>query len=357
MSEPSTRDPVIELLDNTQRDTQELISAICQVQVDRIRELVGRDLRDQMLQIVEGRFSQLELTLRPRLARARLEVARGIAQVLNECFTRMRRFESDRQWCEAMLDAAGAMSRRCAFFSVRGDDLCIQGARGLGNKAAFPPAEIPYKSAPAFDRVIATAKTIQVVRCTAELSAPIACMFGQEGEGRALLVPVTTEDRVPGILYAEDTVDPSAMELVTALAGAILEKHLKLFEPVRTAAGLTRSVAVKSGDAPTPPSGEGRTVEIAAPAPPRAEDPAQLAAQRFARVEVARVLLANPPAVSHGRARQDLYSTLRPEIDMIRAKYRARFHGVRDYLHLEMVQTLALGDASLLGRDYPGPVS
>ncbi|MBS1872854.1 MAG: hypothetical protein JSU00_06545 [Acidobacteria bacterium] len=357
MSEPSTRDPVIELLDNTQRDTNELVSALCQVQTDRVRELIGRDLRDQIVQILESRFSQLELTLRPRMARARLEVARGLAQVLNECFMRMRRFESDRHWCDAMLDAASAMCRRCAFFSVRGADLCIQGARGLDAKAAFPPAEIPYSAAPAFDRVIATAKSFQAARCAAELSAPIANMFGAEGEGRALLAPIITEERVPGVLYAEDTVDPSAIELIAALAGAILEKHLKLFEPVRSTSGATRAVSVRKDDEPAPPPDPARTLEIAAPAPPRAEDPAQLAAERFARVEVARLLLANPPAISRGRRDRNLYATLRPAIDALRSAYHVRFHGVRDSLHLELVRTLALGDASLLGREYPGPVS
>lgn len=356
MSEPATRDPVLDLLDSTQRETRELVSALCQVQVERLRDVVGRDLRDQIGQILESRFSQLELTLRPRMARARLEVARGLAQVLNESFVRMRRFESDRHWCEAMLDAAGTMCRRCAFFSVRGGDICIQGARGLDGKAVFPPAEIPFKNAPAFDRVIATARSFQVARCAAELSAPIAAMFGAETEGRALLVPITSEDRVPGVLYVEDTVDPSAMELIAGLAGAILEKHLRLFEPVRGSMGPARSVAVKAGDAPLAPSEQTRKLDMAAPAPPKAQDPAQLSAERFARVEVARLLLSDPRAVSRGRSTRNVYGILQAGIDAARARYGARHHGVRDFLHLELVRTLALGDASLLGRGYPGPV-
>src|SRR3974390_2883769 len=131
MPEQPTRDPVIDLLDTTQRETRDLVGALFQVQMERLRDLVTRDLHDQTVRLIESRFSQLELTMRPRMARARLEVARGVTQVLNECFARMRRFESDRQWCEATLDAAGALSRRCAFFSVRGDDICLQGARGL----------------------------------------------------------------------------------------------------------------------------------------------------------------------------------------------------------------------------------
>ena len=189
MAEQPTRDPVIELLDSTQRETQDLVGALCQVHLDRVRELFTRDFHDQTMQVIADRFSQLELTLRPRMARARLEVARGITQVLNECFSRMRRFESDRHWCEAMLDAVGALSRRSAFFSVRGDDLCLQSGRSLDPDTTFPPSEVPFVAAPAFHRVITSGKTHSVVRNSNELSLPIAAMFAWTRRNRACWFP------------------------------------------------------------------------------------------------------------------------------------------------------------------------
>lgn len=357
MSEQPTRDPVFDLLDTTQRETQDLVGALCQVHLDRVRDLFTRDLHDQMMQVIEGRFSQLELSMRPRMARARLEVARGITQVLNECFARMRRFESDRHWCEAMLDAAGALSRRSAFFSVRGDHLCLQSTRGLDSSVAFPPSEVPYVAAPAFHRVITSGKAASVARTSGELSLPIAALFGGETEAVSLLVPVTTGDRVPGILYVEDAVDPSAIEVVAVMAGAVLEKHLRLFEPVRSTGGELRAVAVVTGDSPHSAAETPEELRIAAPVPPRAEDSVRLSAERFARVSVARLLLANTPAVSEGRRDRRLYTALQQPIEAVRAEYRSRFHGSMDYLHGEMVRTLALNDISLLGRDYPGPVA
>lgn len=358
MPELSTRDPVKDLIDTTQRETENLVGALFQVQMERLRDLVTRDLHDQTLQLIEGRFSQLELSLRPRMARARLEVARGVTQVFHECFARMLRFESDRHWCDAMLDAAGAMSRRCAFFSVRGEDLCLQGARGLEGGMSLPPSEVPYASAPAFHRVINGARTLSVARSAAELSLPVAAMFGSDNEARALLVPVMTADRVPGILYAEDPVDPSSIEVVALVAGAILEKHLRLFDPVRASRGNVTAVAVQTGEG-APSREETRGRELAAPAPPPAEDadPRRLQAQRFARVEVARLLLDYTAAISEGRRHRNLYTRLRSEIDVIRNRYRARFEGVGDFLSPEIVRTLALNDASLLGREYPGPLA
>jgi hypothetical protein len=357
MPEQPTRDPVTDLIENTLRETQDLTGVLCQVQGDRVHELVSRDLREQVAHILDERFSQLEAAVRPRMARARLEVARGITLVLNECFTRMRRFESDRSWCEAMLDAAGALCRRCAFFSVRGENLCLQSARSLDPHAHFPPSEVPYATAPAFHRVITSGKTHSVVRSAAELSLPIAAMFGSDTEARALLVPVSTADRVPGIIYAEDAVDASAIEVVAALAGSVLEKHLRLFEPIRSAGGRVRSVAVAGMDRPLPPPQRAGDQELTASAPPQPEDPAQIAAERFARVEVARLLLTHTPAISEGRRHRNLYSAMQAQIDAARARYRKRFDGVPDYLHAEIVRTLALNDAALLGRDYPGPIS
>ncbi len=349
MSDQPARDPVIDLLASTQRETQDLVTALCQVHVDHIRDVLTRDLHQQILHVVEERFSQLELALRPRMARARLEVARGLTQVLHECFLRMRRFESDRHWCEAMLDAACSMSRRCAFFSVRGEDLCFQGARGLEPNVSFPPAEVPFATAPAFHRVITFARALSITRSAAELSPAIAAMFGSDTEARAWLVPITTGDRVPGILYAEDAVDASAIEVVAVMAGAVLENHLRLFEPVRTLGGPIRAVAVNTSGAPPPETPDA----VPALAPPRAVDPKQSEAGRFARVHVARLLLNHTTAVTHGRRDRNLYAALRGEIDAARELYKERFQGGEDYLTAEIVKTLALNDASLLGRDYP----
>ncbi len=350
MSTQPARDPVFDLLETTQRETQDLVGALLQVHSDRMRSLVDRDLREQMTHVVDERFSQLELALRPRMARARLEVARGLAQVLNECFQRMRRFESDRHWCDAMLDAASAMSRRSAFFSVRGDDLCLQGVRGLESGSEFPPSEVPYAAAPAFDRVIRSAQTHSVTRNAAELSLPVAAMFGSDNGAHALLVPVMTGDRVPGIIYAEDSVDASAIEAIAAMAGAVLEKHLRLFEPVHSSPSLGRPVAVKAGD-----SSEDRPAHaIAAPAHPPVHDPADAQAQRFARVEVAKLLLANAAAVSNGRIDRNLFGALRNEIEAMRTAYRTRFAKTPDHLDREIVSRLALNDIALMGGDYTG---
>jgi hypothetical protein len=91
---------------------------------------------------------------------------------------------------------------------------------------------------------------------------------------------------------------------------------------------------------------------------PRANE---LSAQRFAKVKIAEIQLYQAPAVKAGRAARDLYGSLRPHIDAARQAFEERFlkpgHQIADYLHAELVRTLANDDATLLGPGYPGPLA
>src|SRR5439155_1068706 len=83
-------------------------------------------------------------------------------------------------------------------------------------------------------------------------------------------------------------------------------------------------------------------------------------AQRFARVQAAEMRLFEPDTVQNGRSSRNLYDLLREPIDRARETFRQRFFAhcptMVDYLHLELVQTLANDDPEALGKDYPGPM-
>jgi hypothetical protein len=85
-----------------------------------------------------------------------------------------------------------------------------------------------------------------------------------------------------------------------------------------------------------------------------------LRAQRFARVQVAEMRLYEADAVQAGRRRGDLYDALRKPIEAARETYREQFfsrcESMVDYLHLELIRTLAHDDPDLCGKDYPGPL-
>ena len=85
-------------------------------------------------------------------------------------------------------------------------------------------------------------------------------------------------------------------------------------------------------------------------------------ARRFARLLVSEIKLYNEQKVAEGRSDGNLYLRLKEYIDRSREMYDKRVKpGVSeryDYFHHELVNTLAEGDASKLGAEYPGaPVS
>lgn len=81
-------------------------------------------------------------------------------------------------------------------------------------------------------------------------------------------------------------------------------------------------------------------------------------ARRFARLLISEIKLYNEQKVSEGRAEHDLYDRLREYIDRSREMYdkrvKAEVAARYDYFHGELVNTLAEGDASKLGANYPG---
>jgi hypothetical protein len=81
-------------------------------------------------------------------------------------------------------------------------------------------------------------------------------------------------------------------------------------------------------------------------------------ARRFARLLVSEIKLYNEPKVKEGRLEGDLYGRLREDIDRSRQMYDKRVAppvaARYDYFHQELVNTLAEGDPSKLGSDYPG---
>ncbi len=85
-----------------------------------------------------------------------------------------------------------------------------------------------------------------------------------------------------------------------------------------------------------------------------------LAAQRFARVQVAEMRLATSQAFRAGRAASDIYGALKQPIEEARQQFREKHMTVSptmvDYLHLEMVRSLADDDANMFGPNYPGPL-
>ena len=144
--------------------------------------------------------------------------------------------------------------------------------------------------------------------------------------------------------------------------------------PVDEPSGVFEETPVESlGGGDEPPAWNATPLEATSSAPRRrygqdAELPVEVSgdeerrlhndARRFARLLISEIKLYNEQKVAEGRSEHDLYDRLREYIDRSREMYdkrvKAEVAARYDYFHGELVNTLAEGDASKLGSNYPG---
>jgi hypothetical protein len=263
-----------------------------------------------------------------------------LADRLNQAARRLRSYENATQWRKVLIEATRDFCDRAALFALNGPVLHLEAARGIDTST--PLADVLLSSAPAFAAAVESKDVIVAQRIRGELSETIAALLGEAPDSRFSLFPIATQDRVTAILYADSaggSVDRGALELLAGIAELVLESRAPA--AAREAGLVTIS----------PPS---------QPAVSPTDQGLQLRAQRFARVQVARMRLHQSHAVEKGRANHDLYTSLKESIDSGRDAFRNDFLTASpkmvDYLHLEILRTLAKDDRELLGPEYPGPM-
>jgi len=264
---------------------------------------------------------------------------------LNQSVRCLTASENEGRWREALLDAAQGFSGRAALFDVRRGILQLHGTRNVPEDGQL--FDVPVASAPAFASAIDTRDTIVAVRTAGEMSAELARVFDEAGDQKFYLFPVVGRGHVDALLYADgERTQVDSLELLTRVAGAV-------------AAG-SPSVSHPKGELVNIASARKPLEDQSWSALSEEERDMHRKAQRFARVQVASIRLYKSDAVKNGRTAGGLYTSLKEEIDSARGVFRRDFvtksETMVDYLHLELVETLANNDVDLLGSDYPGPL-
>jgi hypothetical protein len=282
-------------------------------------------------QILENHLSQLSLEVDGLFAVARDHERAEFAVQLNQAVRRIRRAAGLDELGATLLDAAGAFSNGVAWFRITGKAARGERIRGVPEEAAeaFHALKIPLSSAAALAGAVESRDPVIAATTPQEVSQDLAKLLDHPPDGRVSIFPLVVRDRVPALLYAWGSVQGPALELLTQVAAA--------------AWTAMSNPPVAAWDR-LPPD----------------EQRIHLRAQRFARVQVARMRLFQSDAVLAGRAGRNLYDALRKSIDAAREAFRRSFFApcssMVDYLHLELVQTLANDDPDLLGNNYPGPM-
>jgi hypothetical protein len=309
-----------------------------QADVDKIGEQLASGWRKHLEQAL-AECLQSTAEQHSRQLRAIEAGRKRLTERLAQSLRRLRTFDSETQWSAAVADAAQLASKRLIVFSINVDKLRFQAARGF-DIISLP--EVPLAQAAAFQACVASSEPAVALKTKTELSEPIASKVGEDPSVRFAVYPITIRQRVPAVVYAEEA-DSALLDLVVTAAGAALESHM-------AAAGASPSLSNIVSISPA--SGT--------PFVTRDEEERHSRALRFARVQVAEIRLYHSQAVKAGRADANLYKALKPQLDEVRRVFEEQHLknalNMTDYLHQEILRTLANGNSELLGPDYPGPL-
>jgi hypothetical protein len=320
-----------------------------------VRELLESRLTKALLDLECALDSHLSARVAEELERNAARVAvevrersqREVADHLNQGVRRMRQAPDGRDLGAALVDAAVPFASGVALLRVEHTMAFGEGIRGVPDErvATFRKREIALGSAPALAEAVRSRDPVTAAAAPGEISEELASLAAAYESGRVFLYPVTVGDRVPALLCAWGEVRGSAMELLAQIAGAALGTLARRADLLSIAPALNGTKAEPSA------------WEVLS----NDEQQLHLRAQRSARVQVAQMLLLEPEALRAGRGKHDIYGAMRVRIDEAREAFYKRFFTATptmvDYLHLELVRTLANDDLELLGKEYPGPMS
>lgn len=267
---------------------------------------------------------------------------RETADRLNQAVRRMRQAADAEEVWAALVDAAARFATGAALFRLDGEAAKGEQIRGAPETAGdFRSLEIPLAEAPALTAAVESREPVVTDTTPASVSALLASFLKHSADGRASIFPVASGERVVALAYAWGSVEGPPIELLAEVAGAVWSGI-----PRPTPADL---VAIAPAAAERASPWESLPVD---------EQRVHLRAQRFARVQAAEMRLYHAAEVQAGRDRRNLYEALRESIDAARETFRKTYFdacpSMVDYLHLELVRTLAHDDPELLGENYPG---
>jgi hypothetical protein len=272
--------------------------------------------------------------------------SRDAAEALNQAIRRIALSPTVSDVLAALVDSTPPFCALASVLSLK--DGRAQALRSKGTAVSSAPFEIA--SAPALASMLETKEPVASAATPAQLSLALSQALAAP-DSRAYLFPLKVRQEVVAALAAAGAVQAGAMECLCEAASLKLEILLPPPPPPAPPAPLTPQV---------PPVKEAAKRQASAwDALPAETQRMHLQAQRFSRVKVAELRLYHADAVRDGRAKSDLYGALRGDIDALRAEYQRDYAATPtmvDYLHLELLRTLAHDDDRLLGANYPGPL-
>jgi hypothetical protein len=272
--------------------------------------------------------------------------SRDSAEALNQAIRRIAQSPSVSDALGALVDSTPAYCAAATVLSFK--DGHAHPVRSKGTAVSSAPLDVA--AAPALAAMLESKEPVATAATPSQLSLGLAQALAAP-DSKAYLFPLKVRQEVVAALAAAGSVQAGAIECLCEAASLKLEILLPSPPPAPP---------------PPPPAAPPPSQLREAKREPSAWDSLSpevqrmhLQAQRFSRVKVAELRLYHADVVRDGRARSDLYGALRADIDKLREEYQKDFAATPtmvDYLHLELLRTLAHDDDRLLGANYPGPL-
>jgi hypothetical protein len=334
---------------------------------------------------------------------AELDLQRSQADVLNTLVARAANF-----------------APRLVLFVVKGTNALAWAARGLDDSKGVGQIRGLSISLQADTALRTALNSQQTFYGSPEDQIENELVFSRLGNlhpQRVMAVPLKVRGKCAAVIYAdsadrgENATNVEAIELLVQSAGLIVELvslRARMSEAApapaqpspppsapevspqpsasldQVSAEAEPSESAAQEPEPEPPSQPAPSAELQPSSPPAYSAPVEAAweppaaaaprtgpldeeeklhndARRFARLLVSEIKLYNEQKVVDGRRNNDLYGRLREDIERSRQMYEKRVTPTVaakvDYFYDELVNTLAEGDVSKLGSDYPGPAA
>jgi hypothetical protein len=289
---------------------------------------------------------------------------RTTAESLNQTMRLIRQSAAEAPALQLLADGSAPYSQRAVVLLIENNHAKSLSTRGVTDDIAFTFA---LEDAPAIGSAIESKDPVVALASDREISAPLAAALGvsesqSDPDGKAYLFPVVVRQKVVAMLVAAGDVVPAPLELICEAAGMKFEllapetpsspETPKTLEPLPN----PELVQISAPSVPATATSERRAWDDLTPE----DQKLHLQAQRVARVRVAEMRLYHAEDLSKGVFAGNIYTALGSPIDAARTEFLQTFLSksptMVDYLHLEILRSLAHDDDRLLGQEYPGPM-
>ena len=365
------------------------LAGVCRTMKERMsdgvtltwREVVDRNhsvMLDELSSSLDSLF-EAEKTRSAAESIAAMERVRiATAESLNQILRRVRQADSEQAVFQLLIEATSFSAESAVVLAIerhqsiedglaRNSTARIVASRGIHfeNEAVFE-----ISGAAAIVTALETKDLVSAIASPQEISDMLSSALDAR-ESKVYLFPLTARQQVIAMLLAAGSVVPTTVELICGAASLKLEaiaaesvaKQMPVLQPLAASEALhstpfrVLAPSLPGGTSPEPHSlPERRTWrDLSAE-----EQKLHLQAQRVARVKVAEMRIFHPGELRTGVSSGSIYAALQEQIDRARTDYRTAFVSksstMVDYLHLEMLRSLANDDDRLLGEHYPGPM-